>query len=122
MNFEMFTTIASLTERVKCLEYVLVGQIDDADFTNAVGLEHKMCEARTLFSLSASAKRTGIMTFEELDNMCSAGGVDVSLYTLLRLQGCRGNACSVSGRAHPSARTRAPPPARPPPPLPLPRP
>ena len=52
-NFRMFSTLAMLYERVASLEHILEGKIDEIDFANGKGLEHKLLESRKLFYLGA---------------------------------------------------------------------
>jgi len=75
-NYKMFVTLASLADRVKSLEHIMVGHISKIDYGNAKGLEHKILEARKLFYLADGAKTTGMMSFEELEDICSAGGIN----------------------------------------------
>lgn len=56
-NYTMFVTLAALAERVKQLEHIMLGHIDEMDFTNAKGLEHKIVEARKMFYLASEFER-----------------------------------------------------------------
>ena len=75
-NYKMFVTLASLADRIKSLEHIMVGHVSKIDYSNAKGLEHKILEARKLFYLADGAKTNGMMAFDELEDICAAGGID----------------------------------------------
>lgn len=78
-NYRMFITIAALSERVTAMDEMLAGMLDSLDFRDARALKLKIMKGRQLFYLAEGAKTSGTMSFDELENICAAGNVDMAV-------------------------------------------
>ena len=78
-NYRMFCTIAALSERVTAMDDLLAGMADSLDFRDARALKLKIMKGRQLFYLAEGAKTHGTMSFDELEQICAAGNVDMTV-------------------------------------------
>lgn len=68
---------------MRALDSELLGVVRDLDFDNGEALQHKIMKARSLFYLSEDAQEHGIMSFEEFEQTCRVGGLDLNLTNLI---------------------------------------
>lgn len=72
-DYELFTIMASLSERVRHQNRDSMNRLD---YTNAKLLKAKMVQSRSLFYLCDGAQTDGTMSLQEFEHTCMAGHVD----------------------------------------------
>ena len=79
-NFRLFCVLAALVEKAKKADFLhLRKRFEEYELNNALGMQIKMLQCRSLFYLAEGAKTSGTMTLIEFEKTMLAGQVDFNV-------------------------------------------